>query len=1274
MFKRTHIALALVALLTLAFQASAHLYWHLPPGQRMEAESWEQLPAGAVVADKLASGDKAVLLKRGGEGMAKTFPLKRSYYALSVWLRAAQENTYLPPAYLELTIGEKTYRIRVRYNMDRKVYLPGYPTNFIIDKHAGYDVKGDFAKAKRYLPNPYAKKYWRAENTRFYFPVDADGDYTLTLKMGARSKVDFLVDRLELRDVLAHLPAGPTKKRRVLFSLEEEKEWARARERDPRAKALAEETRKRAVGFVQWPDERIWDYVPDPCMPRSQVAGPCPVHGNEVYRRGGRANPWRGHAKPFHVTCLVGNEVYPSNEYEKGDMTSGKYPDDGWGYHNAESKSPYSDDRETLFVARRVYNRWQGLTADPERMARAYIVTGDPKIAHKAGVMLAKIAYHYPGYDYRFQARATICGHSHGGISGIDRRMIETFTPNISTYNGWACGKIFYSGWTGGHFELRMMKAYDLLFPALMKDEALLKFVGSKIAWVKTFGDLQELYDRYLLATYADALIRRQARSANSGWEGSAVTMGAIQDGPMAKRTLDELFTHAHLDGANAGGFGDAVVNMLSRNGVGLIYSPMYMFGWTQGLNAAADILPRIADEQLRERYGKAGGTVGRRIDAMAEFAKNIRLAGEFLPNIGDTNRACAHTADHFLRDVWPMWLPRWRRYRNPCDAALVMRFARRDELLVGHAGDLELLEADAKKAHNDLQQPSRVMGGYGAVVLESGLGQPDRAKKGALFMPFGAGWGHSHRDTLNLELFSQGYRVLPDKGRHHGPTVYHNVVLVDGRSHAEWVQGNRFGWLNHFAAAPGVRFADAGARPHRYAELDRYRRAVAYVDAPGGNQYVFDVFQVKGGSRHELGLHGPPATNFTSSLALGPPRDQANALYKGKFKYLRQGAAKIAGPVTLDWKFLFGTNRAAPKETDVHMHATVWGAEGGQLLAADVTGDIPYDITGAHFHREGKDLFSNFVTLMDPYDKAPFVKSSQRLPVKGKDSERAAALEVVMADGRRDVLVYNGGPAGRDTQLARLPESTLDVPVSFRTDGVFGLVSRDAAGTVLSAMLVAGTRLQAKDLVVEAEVPEYRCSVASVDRTTGEIALDKPLPAGVNLAGATVVIGSPTRSRAYQVTSVSADGRRLQVKGALLIFQSKIESVDEAAGTVRVQYPFYKCKCDPKFYDGCVVTNEARTAFWRIREVRRDDEKQAWQHAPTAVLAPLAAAGKKGFATPTGLRRDLFTDEDGDGRALLCVYEIAPGDTLRLTTWVHAARAADGRYTVRANVACRVK
>jgi len=65
-----------------------------------------------------------------------------------------------------------------------------------------------------------------------------------------------------------------------------------------------------------------------------------------------------------------------------------------------------------------------------------------------------------------------------------------------------------------------------------------------------------------------------------------------------------------------------------------------------------------------------------------------------------------------------------------------------------------------------------------------------------------------------------------------------------------------------------------------------------------------------------------------------------------------------------------------------------------------------------------------------------------------------------------------------------------------------------------------------------------------------------------------------------------------------------------------------------------------------------------------------LAVGSGNKTVVPSRVHADLFGDANGDGRRLLYIYEIAPGNTVRLTTFVHATFAADGAVTIRGNVA----
>lgn len=1247
--RRMHSIVGLLAVCLAVPVAHAGVHVYMEGGNRMQAESWAAKSGAVVADDAMAQGGKAVRLPLDGGAMEKSFDLRRSYYCLSVWVRSEAE-VCIPPAYLELTVGETTYRVRTRYNYEGG-YVPGYATTKWI---------GQYPKDSDGL--------WNGENTRFYFPVDVAGNYTLKLKMGERSKVSLMVDQVELRDVLLHITPGATKKKRVLVSDEELRGWERLRGEMPEAQAFCEKTLAQVRDKIGRTDEAMWNSIPSPYVPRS-YGGPDPVHGWENVRKGGIANPWRGGGKWWQVTSLIDGKLYPTNDYEHGDMTSGEYPDDGWGCKYKSDSKEY-EDHYGMFVARGAAKQWQRTYGDIDTLAKAYIVTGDRQIAHKTAVLLAAIARNYPGYDYRYQSSETFSGYrGRGTLAGAVVRDFPCAPGQFAVAaNNWGYGKVFYSGWTAGHDAI-LATAYDLLFPAILEDDELLRFVGSKVDWVKTRGDLQELFDRYLLGANSELTNRYVNRSDENGWEHAAAVLGAVQDGPEAQKVLQTLVTRACLDSSFAGGFDDGLINMLGREGMSMKVSPMYNFNWAKGFEAAVDILGRIPDPELRRRYALNNPRIMARYRGLAEQAMNIRLAGgAWLPNVADTARADVQQYDLFLRPTWPMLLRTWKETGDPRHAFLGLRFAPEDELMLDFAADLGAIKAAAARVGRDVQLPSRVMGDFGAVALEGGQAAENPKDKGAVFLWYGRGEGHNQSDALNIEIISRGVRVLPDKGRLHDATAYHNAVVVDGKD--QNTRGSSVqGWLNHFAPVAGMGFADISSRPDNYGEVNRYRRAVAYVDIADGHQYAFDVFQVDGGSEHLYSLHGMPCESFTCTPALGAPREDAKRRYaKGRYKNPRQAAQPIDGVVTADWRYTTGKKG---ESSQVHMQTRTWGAEGGELCSAEVTGDIPFDIPCVQMQRKGANLFSTFVTLHSPYEETARVLAAERLKVSGEQGDCAAALAVTSKGNRRDVLAFNGGDRARETQIAQLSRKPIDVAGELTFDGVFGMVARAANGGWTKAMLVGGTQLTAQGLKLTADRAFSSARIAGVDYPGGVIRLASPLQTGVDLVGQVVVIGTPERSRAYEIASRSPDGRELRVKGSLLIYQSRVASVDAAKGRVLMQYPLCQREADPAFYDGRVLTNEACNAFWRIKAVHPGPGKNVSVAEARELELEAVSASPAGPAGPPALTPNVFADADGNGKPLAFIWDVAPGDEVRLTAYVAVERQADGTVKVTANVPC---
>lgn len=154
-----------------------------------------------------------------------------------------------------------------------------------------------------------------------------------------------------------------------------------------------------AAKWVDKPDEWFWTIMPSTTVQRVGTIGKdsfanprlgCPVHGQEVYTVNAYY-PWivDCEALPYKLTCPIGGETYPSNDFAAGDLTTGSYADDGTGCVVEGSRYYFIG-----LYAHHAYNRV--IQPAIKSFSDAYMVTGDRRYAHKAAVCLLKEASEYP--------------------------------------------------------------------------------------------------------------------------------------------------------------------------------------------------------------------------------------------------------------------------------------------------------------------------------------------------------------------------------------------------------------------------------------------------------------------------------------------------------------------------------------------------------------------------------------------------------------------------------------------------------------------------------------------------------------------------------------------------------------------------------------------------------------------------------------------------------------------------------------------------------------
>jgi hypothetical protein len=324
-------------------------------------------------------------------------------------------------------------------------------------------------------------------------------------------------------------------------------------------------------------------------------------------------------------------------------------------------------------------------------------------------------------------------------------------------------------------------------------------------------------------------------------------------------------------------------------------------------------------------------------------------------------------------------------------------------------------------------------------------------------------------------------------------------------------------------------------ASPHAYKQAKRYQRTVALVDIDEDNSYVFDVFRARGGRVHRLSWHGSAETAEVAGITLSP---QAGGTFAGPdipfakldgpraaffrasgFSYLRDVArsgAPVGTPYTVDWPLVdkHGRIRAGAKP-HLRLHALTPCEE-----IALATGEAPGRKLCPRYliqTRRGDELHSQFVNVLEPYDKTPFITAVRRLPVKHEAAaDEVVAVAVELADGRTDILI----------SCVRPTRVEVDGRIAF--DGLFGMI-RMAGGSVRSMRLIRGVLLTCAGMSLRTERAEYRGTVRAIDASDpadNRVALDPPLPPDAALVGRVIHFRNALHmDTSYDIRAVTSEG-----------------------------------------------------------------------------------------------------------------------------------------------------
>ena len=864
-----------------------------------------------------------------------------------------------------------------------------------------------------------------------------------------------------------------------------------------------------AEQFAAQSDEFMWLLQPTTKLPRHVLQHvevyKCPVHAWEG-RKHNAWCPWRidpiGH--PYKVQCMAGDEWYPSNDYHKGDMTSGEFPDDGGGFeYNGERFYPLRE------YAHMIY----GSVVIPtlRSLSQAWLLTGEAKYAHKGAVLLVRLASEYPNLD--------------------DRRDRIYDQRALKQRKGREAGMITDRIWETFCFE-GAVYAYDALYDYLGRDAELLAFVRTKGLPVTNAAELREYIEKYLIRAGMAALLNVGVRGNEGHHQAAAMAAALVLDDYSDNSNTPNSRSMVDYTYYGVGHAAYTMINNLTPDGGGH-ESPNYNRIKLDMLRAGLmmeEVRKRQPERFGLEQYPEIFG--GPKVRALFDYFIDAQMLDYYVPSIGDcggiraprrvgSQQYCFRPGD-FIYAFQRFGDPRYARACTKVDGTFA-------------AGELfepypdEALRATLARPESQIIRAPRLFDDYGMAILETGRGDHRRG----VYLNYVSSAGHRQRDHLHVGLFARGVDLLPDLGYpvtlYHrwtwdGNSLAHNTVTVDETQGAITIGGR--GRL--FASAGGVHVVTASHDPYPPdyspypADFPKYRpeakpcdlfeRTLVLVDVDEERYYVVDVFAVRGGEQHDQSWHGPLVGVQAPKLKLdwvaqkggtlaGPDVEQYGK-WTDRWGRKREDfpayttnirRAPLDRPAAWTWE------TGLPEGDALRIHLVPVGGPMEVILGTSRSPARPPDFALDYViarRQVDNGARSLFLTVLDGYQKTPVVKAVRLI------SEDPLKLEIERPDGVDEVTIEI--PAG--------PSRTTDPrPIGVRV--------RSTAGQTTT-----------RDVRIGGTAPGYaKAVVREVDYQTNRIAIDATRELQAHLSpGRSLRIYNAHRSGLYRVRELRPDGKLL--------------------------------------------------------------------------------------------------------------------------------------------------
>lgn len=569
-----------------------------------------------------------------------------------------------------------------------------------------------------------------------------------------------------------------------------------------------------ALPWVRMSDEALWSLMFGPTLTRSWMVlsnGECPACQTPVPMYNWEIDALN---RPWKTRCPHCKELFPKNDfaayYQSGLDAHGLFDPqkaDRSLLFNADHPDPRDpqhrfgvDDGEGFVQAGKrwrfigaylIYGQWkQAVLRGMNVLSEAYVLTGDIRYAHKAAILLDRVADLYPSFDHNTQAWVYETNRGEGYVSVWHDACEETR-------------------------ELAL--AYDRIRPGLAGDKTLTDFLSAQAcrhgltAPKNSAEDIRRHIETGILR---DAI--QNPKKIQSNYPRREITLALIH------RILGTPDHHRESEAL----IQDLIAQATAVDGVtgekglanysGFVIQALAVF-LAQLDQADPAILP-----DLIQRYPALKQTYRFFIDTLC--------LDQYYPLVGDAGwfaaRPNRYVGVNFLRSegLHPsMFTFLWRLYEITGDAAYVQILCRANEQKLDGL-PYDLFHSDPAQFQ---RQVAEVIARHGATpelssvdkthwhlaILRSGQGERRRAA----WMAYDSGGGHGHANGMNLGLFAYGLDLMPDFG--YPPVQFggwnspratwytlsaaHNTVVVDGQNHKRDWQKPEAGQTTLWADAP---------------------------------------------------------------------------------------------------------------------------------------------------------------------------------------------------------------------------------------------------------------------------------------------------------------------------------------------------------------------------------------------------------------------------------------------------------------------------------------